>query len=246
MAGGLSVIQDRNRAQSKTRINIWKLRDVYDKPESDIKQFLSATESRSNLLHPQASCSSFKEESIDGLISARARLDLSRAAKRAVLKQQQLYLQGDIQYKRRHLTTSNSNRKRQPKHIREGPRSEVYSAPPHLGSLMKEEYQSPISPPKIVVISASQNGSQKSDLFGSPSPTLRSPTYENHWKEKQASYGQATDFSPRSVMSTDSSTFLGAYSPDGKLHDYGHRTCYSETPRKSCISKADVVINIYK
>ena len=230
MAGGASAIQPLNFVGSKR--NVWKLRDTYGKHETAVKPLL-VTGSHADV-NSKFSNSGFQSEPVENLISARARMDLSRAARRAVLEQQKVLLKGDIQYKRRHLKTSNSSRKRQQKGLSEGQRSEVYSAPPLLGlDYRQQDYQSASSPPKIVVISASHHsGSEKSDTGASEEYPLRSPRSEGIWKEPQSPCFHSTDFTPRSMMSTDSSTFLGAYSPDAKLSDYGHRTNNTNTPRK--------------
>ena len=236
MAGGVPISHPYVCLPRKSKVNIWKLRDV-DYDQKIVPPVSSLSSSTNNC----SSNESVMPESIENLISDRAKMDLSRAAKRAVQLQHQILLKDQIQFRRRHLKTSFSTRKKQKNQLPQSPRTEVCSAPPLLGSNYthprmhpKQPHQAPF-PPKIVVIGASQKSfsgqSEQCDPTSSPT-SARTPKSAEDWNETIYPLGQTNmNFTPRSMMSTDSSLFLGAYSPDAKMSDYGYKTNYSDTPR---------------
>ena len=205
----------------KPKVNIWTLKDVNNQPTNFSKENREC----------QSSGKVSPPPSIESLISDRTKLDLSRAAKRAVLRQQQLIWKSKQKYNFRHLRSSQSARKAEKQILFGKPRTEVYSAPPSLGKARQgDNVQILQNPPKIVVVGASDNGSVQSQPVEKPRPAT-----EESWMKKPLSSRQSTsDFTPRSVMSTDSSSFLGAYSPDARIMDYTHRT-FDETPSKSLL-----------
>lgn len=205
----------------KSKASLWKLKDDNSTNLKSGLPFVFST--------PEVEVSTNKiMEEMKSLISDKARMDLSKAAKRAVYRRHALMK--SYPYQCRLVKTSESKRTKTSRSSK-SLRPEVYSAPPDLEkSTVSSNNQPIIKPPKIVIKSASEKSYSVNDFTAESQNDFRESDFAQPKtafieKDSLSIEHSALAFTSRSVLSNnDSSSFLGAYCPDTPAPDYGHKS----------------------